>query len=275
MITYIEYNFKVEPIFGSEILIAELSEQNFESFVETENGVLAYIQKEFAESVNLDDVFILKNEDFKISFEVKEIEPVNWNEEWEKNFSPIIVDEICCVRATFHPKTSLDYEIIINPKMSFGTGHHQTTHLMLSFLLKMNLEGKKVLDMGCGTGILAIMAHKRGAKSVMAVDIDPWCEENSKENFALNNIDNIELCLGDASAIKNKNFDVILANINRNILLSDLIFYAETLNPNAEVLLSGFYKEDLPLIEQKCNEFGLKLETFLEKDYWIAAKFSK
>lgn len=273
---YIEYNFSISPKeIGAEILIAELGELNFESFVETETGVLAYIQKIHWSETILDDIFILSNPEFEISYQITEIEQVNWNEEWEKNFTPIVVDDICTVRATFHQKPDTQYDIVIDPKMSFGTGHHETTYMMLQHLLKMNLRGKKVLDMGCGTGILAIMAAHKGATDIQAIDIDAWCYENSKENIILNGFEFIEVKEGDASLIENQQFDVIIANINRNILLSDIPIYARSMKPNAEILLSGFYVEDMSIITQKCNENNLIFVENIERNNWVSVKYKK
>lgn len=273
---YIEYNFEISPKeVGSEILVAELGEVGFESFVETDNGVLAYIQQSLWNETILEDIFILQNPDFQISYQMTEIEQVNWNQEWEKNFTPIQVDGVCTVRATFHPKASTPYEIVIDPKMSFGTGHHETTYMMLQFLLKMDLSGKKVLDMGCGTGILAIMAAKKGASEIQAIDIDPWCYENAKENIILNDFATIEVKLGDASLIENQQFDLIIANINRNILLEDIPSYVQSMNTNAEILLSGFYEEDFSVILEKCNTFGLTFIEKIERNNWVAVKLKR
>lgn len=271
---YIEYDFTISPKeIGSEILIAELGEVGFESFVETETGVLAYIQKVDWHKAILDEVFILSSAEFQISYKTTEIEQVNWNEEWEKNFNPIVVDNICTIRATFHQKPDTQYDIVIDPKMSFGTGHHETTYMMLQHLLKMNLNGKSVLDMGCGTGILAIMAAHRGATDIQAIDIDPWCCENASENIALNNFEFIKVKEGEASIIENQSFDLIIANINRNILLNDIPLYVKSMKPNAEIILSGFYTEDLLVINEKCKENGLQFVENLERNNWVSAKY--
>lgn len=274
--TYLGYHFKVEPKeLGSEILIAELGEKPFESFIESELGVVAYIQKEFWNEQILDDLFILQSPEFIISYHIEEIEPVNWNEEWEKNFEPIEVDGLCCVRAPFHPKTDALFDIVIEPKMSFGTGHHETTHMMIQHLLQTDLKDKKTLDMGCGTAILAILAAKKGANPIDAIDIDNWCYLNSIENVKRNDCDFIEVFEGDASLLVGRKYDVIIANINRNILLNDMEIYQNCLSPKGILFLSGFYTEDIPALESSCNAFGLRLESKLEKNNWSSLKFVK
>src|SRR5690606_39241473 len=251
---YLEYIFKVDPVQpATDILIAELGYAGFESFVENEDGVTAYIQKGEWNAHILNDVQIVNNEEFKISFSVKEIEQVNWNAEWEKNFNPIEVDNICTVRAPFHAKPDTKYDIVIEPKMSFGTGHHETTHMMIQHLLKLDMKDRKVLDMGCGTGILAILAEKMGARPIDAIDIDNWCYENSIENVERNNCKHITVYEGDVSLIRDRKYDVIIANINRNILLEDIPHYSKSLNKDGVLLLSGFYKDDILSISKKCD----------------------
>lgn len=271
---YIEYNFKVEPLQpGTEILIAELGYAGFESFVETEDGVTAYIQKDEWKADVLDEIDILDSAEFKIGYSFSEIEQINWNTEWEKNFSPIEVDGRCTVRAPFHPERNFEYEIIIEPKMSFGTGHHETTFMMLQYILENDFDKKTALDMGCGTAVLAILAEMRGAQKIDAIDIDEWCYENSMENIQKNNCQNISVYLGDASLLKGKKYDVIIANINRNILLMDMEAYSKCLNSAGELYLSGFYIEDLPAIKESCNNLGLQFVDNKEKNKWVAAKF--
>ncbi len=271
---YIGYDFTVNPLQpGTEILIAELGYAGFESFVETEDGVTAYIQKDEWDAAILEDINILDSEEFKIEYTFSEIEQINWNSEWEKNFDPIEVDGKCTVRAPFHPAKNFEYEIVIEPKMSFGTGHHETTFMMLQFILENNFENKTVLDMGCGTAVLAILAEMRGASKLDAIDIDEWCFENSQENIQRNNCRAISVYLGDASLLKGKKYDVLIANINRNILLNDMQTYRESLNDNGELYLSGFYKEDLPIIKESCNNLGFTFVENKEKNNWVAAKF--
>ena len=273
---YIEYQFIINPKEpATEILIAELGNLNFESFVETEEGLTAYIQKEDWHTNLLDEVFILQSKEFNIVAEYIEMAQTNWNAEWEKNFNPIIVDDLVSIRAPFHNNPNVKYDIVIEPKMSFGTGHHETTHMMVQHLLQLKLENKKVLDMGCGTGILAIFAEMKGAKPIDAIDIDNWCYLNSIENAERNNCNSISVYEGDASLLKNKNYDVIIANINRNILLNDIKIYANCLSSGGILLLSGFYKEDFTIINKEAENQKLKLDGELIKNNWMSLKFVK
>ena len=273
---YIEYDFTVSPTeMGAEILMAELAEVGFDSFVDTPTGIKAYIPKDSWNEQILQDIYLLSNPEFTISYQITEIEQVNWNEEWEKNFSPIVVEDLCTVRANFHPVPNTRYDIVITPKMSFGTGHHETTYMMLQQLLPLSLEGTKVLDMGCGTGILAIMAALRGARDITAIDIDPWCVENATENVQHNNCSFITIKEGDVSLITGEQYNLILANINRNILLSDIPAYTQALLPQGLLLVSGFYVEDLPAIKEKCQEVGLTYLSHIERNRWVSAKFQR
>jgi ribosomal protein L11 methyltransferase len=277
MSIYIAYHFKVSPLQpATEILIAELGYAGFESFVENKDGVTAYIQKVEHYETILDDIFALKNEEFQISYTQEEIAQVNWNSEWEKNFQPIQVDNKVSIRAPFHPRNlgaNLKYDIVIEPKMSFGTGHHETTHMMVQQLLELDLQNKKVLDMGCGTGILAIFAEMKGAKPIDAIDIDAWCYENSVENCERNNCKHISVYEGDITLLVNKKYDVIIANINRIILMRDIKTYANCLNENGVLLLSGFYQEDVPVIDGEASKYQLKLNKIIEDNNWVSLKY--
>lgn len=273
-IIYLAYYFTVEPLQpATEILIAELGYAGFESFVETDKGVTAYIQKEDWYEGILDEVQILKSEAFTINYNSEEVAQTNWNEEWEKNFNPIVVDDICAVRAPFHSPFDTAYDIIIEPKMSFGTGHHETTHMMIQHIIRNDFKDKTVLDMGCGTGVLAILAEMKGAKSLDAIDIDNWCYLNSMENVTRNQCQNINVYEGDASLLEGKHYDVVIANINRNILLQDLETYVKTLNKQGVLFLSGFYEQDIPMIEKACNNLMLNLDEKIERNNWVALKF--
>ena len=273
-LVYLEFNFKVDPVQPtSDILIAELGEKGFESFVEQGDGLLAYILKSEWQEGALEDLYVLQLPDFKISWTSKEIEQQNWNAEWERNFHPIKVGDKCMVRAPFHEKENVEYDIVIEPKMSFGTGHHETTYMMLQHILDTDFQGKSVLDMGCGTGVLAILAKMKGADEVDAIDIDEWCYLNSLENVERNHCADIQVFQGDSGMLEGRTYDIILANINRNILLEDIPVYAKCLQKGGALFLSGFYLEDLDIISSKCAAHGLEFEKNLEKNRWISAKY--
>lgn len=273
---YIAYYFELVPLTPyTDILVAELGYAGFESFVETETGVTAYIQKTAWHENILDGIYILNSDEVSIKYSFDEIEQTNWNAEWEKNFNPIEVDGQVTVRAPFHEKPKTAYDIIIEPKMSFGTGHHETTHMMIQHILKNDVEGKSVLDMGCGTGVLAILAQKRGAVNIDAIDIDNWCYLNSIENVERNNAQPVEVFEGDASLLGGKKYDIIIANINRNILLNDMKSYAESLNANGTIFLSGFYTEDISMLEEECTKYRLKLIDSIERNNWASLKFER
>ena len=273
---YIAYDFIVSPKEpATEMLIAQLGYIGFESFVENENGVVAYIQKKELNSDKVEDLYLLNSNEFDITFNHSEIEQTNWNKEWEKNFNPIQVNGQVSIRAPFHENPSLNFDIVIEPKMSFGTGHHETTHMMVQHLLALDLKNKKVLDMGCGTGILAIFAEMKGAQPTDAIDIDSWCYENSLENVQRNGCKHINVLEGDSSLLKGKEYDVVIANINRNILLSDMKIYTDCLSENGVLLLSGFYKEDISIIESEVIKYGLVLDKMIQKNNWVALKYMK
>lgn len=263
--------------FVADVLAAQLGKIGFESFMTTDEGLDAFIQENNLNEQAINQVIADFPFDTPITFTVENVESKNWNEEWEKYFfEPIVIDNKCVIHSSFHkdfPK--LEYDVTIDPKMAFGTGHHETTSLMVSEILENDFSGKTVLDMGCGTSILAILASMRGAERLMAIDIDDWCVENSLDNLKLNNIHNVEVALGDASLLQGKTFDVILANINRNILMNDMAIYANSLPEDGLLIISGFYTEDIPIIEKEAEKHGLALQYAREKNNWAAVKMVK
>lgn len=276
---YIEVSFTVSPASetANDIIAALAMEQGFESFVESPNGTTGYVPAHLYDEEALQGILAdFPMEDTTITFTAEEMEDKNWNEEWEKHFfQPIVIGNECVIHSTFHtdvPKAT--YDIIIDPKMSFGTGHHATTANMLSWILEDDMTGKRVLDMGCGTAVLGILAKKKGADSVLAIDIDSWCYENAQESAQLNHTD-IEIQLGDASLLAGKSFDIVLANINRNILLNDMAAYVATLAEGGVLYMSGFYTEDIPVIAQCANDLGLTQVGVKEQNNWVAVKFVK
>jgi ribosomal protein L11 methyltransferase len=271
---YIGYYFIVNPLKpGVEILIAELGAVGFESFVETDTGLSAFIQKSDWFDDILLQVRILNSPEFEIGYKFNEIEPTNWNKEWESNFEPIIVDDVCMIRAPFHDSRHLNFDIVIEPKMSFGTGHHETTHMMVQHILKNNFSDKYVLDMGCGTGVLAILAELKGATGIHAIDIDRWCYINSKENIERNKCSHITVFEGDSNLLCQTKYDIIIANINRNILLQDIAKYVQCLSDNGMLFLSGYYAQDKDIIESECRNNRLQLVETLERNKWVSQKF--
>ena len=272
---YIEYRFSISPVEPwREILMALLAEVEFESFVDTENGMDAYVKADLEDEKSILEQ-IQSISEAKIEFERKEIEQENWNAQWESNFQPIMVKDQCYIRAEFHePKPEIPFEIIIQPKMSFGTGHHETTHLMVEFILETDFTGKDTLDMGCGTSILAILAKMKGAAYTEGIDIDEWSVENSIENAARNQVE-MTVKLGDAEILGDRNFDVIMANIQRNILMDDIPKYIKVLNFGGELLLSGLMEHDFEDIKKKCEENGLNFVSKKQRNEWIALKFIK
>jgi ribosomal protein L11 methyltransferase len=259
----------------SEILIAELAEIGFDTFEETETGINAYSEKENFNKELLDNLIRRYSNSFPIRYQYSEIEKRNWNEEWEKNFQPIEIKGICRVIASFHKSDpSYPYEIVINPKMTFGTGHHSTTSSMMEFQLEQDYKDKKVADIGCGTGILAILAHKLGAKEVVGVEIEDWSVENARENAQLNGCEEIKIYQGILADNEiGSGYDIVLANINKNVLLEEIPFYSRLLKKGGELLLSGFYEQDINDLEKKASECNLKKKQVKIKDNWAAVLF--
>lgn len=260
-----------------DLLISDLAEIGFDTFEDTESGFAAYIPAANLDLQALETLMLHLDDGLDIEYEIQEIEDQNWNKLWESNFSPIEVGGECYVRATFHEsKPDFAYEIIIDPKMSFGTGHHQTTSMMLQYILENDFQHKSVLDMGCGTGILAILASKKGAKSVLAVDYDEICVESVIENRVLNQVKDIDAICGSFEVLEGQVFNVILANINRNILLEQLPQYALSINKSGELYLSGFYvQEDLEMLSDKALSLGFEFVSKKVLNNWCAAKFMK
>ncbi len=273
---YSEFQIKLIPLTPwNEILIAQLSENGFDTFIEHEDGFSAFIPMEKFNQEIFDEVLSILPEDVQYSVEKQELEDVNWNQEWEKNFEPILVENQIYLHADFHEKRSeIPYQINIQPKMSFGTGHHETTYLMLKTMLSMDFKDKSVLDMGCGTSVLAVFSKQKKAKSALAIDNDTWAFENSLENVKRNQVE-IEIKLGDASLLGTQKFDIILANINKNILLQDMEKYVENLIENGFLLMSGIYNFDVDDITETAEELGLIFISKEEKNNWCAVKFQK
>ncbi len=258
-----------------ELLMAELGNIGFESFVETDEAIEAYIpSKDFMIELLVSES-LQDNEFFNFNYTIEVIADQNWNEVWEQNyFEPLLIEDQCMIRAPFHSDfPASNYEIIINPRMAFGTGNHETTYLMIKAILELEIKEKSVLDMGCGSGILSILAAKKGAKEITAIDIDGWSFNNTLENCELNNIKNTSVRLGDASLLDDQSFDIILANIQRNILIQDMAAYVNVLKPNGKLVMSGFYKDDLEAIEEKAVSLGMKLISTCEKSDWCAAVY--
>jgi ribosomal protein L11 methyltransferase len=275
---YIEIDFTVEPLQPyAEVLTAELAEIGFESFVETPNGLLAYVQSKLFWSSQLEEcIKALTAQECRISYTSRTIPAQNWNQTWEESFSPIHISDDCVIRAPFHEKSpGIKYDLVIEPKMSFGTGHHETTAMMAEELLAMKVDGQRVLDMGCGTSVLAILAAKKGASYVCAIDNDEWAYTNSKENCLLNTCAKIDVRLGDSSLLKGEKFNVILANINRNILLRDMTHYISSLEKGGILLMSGFFTVDVDAIKEKAEASGLEFAGTRTNNNWALARFLK
>ena len=270
---YVEVDFHVYPLDdGRDILLAVLTKQQFESFLETKTGLRAYIKQADWDRIDVQKALSFMPSDFVVFHQINEIPVVNWNSHWESSFHPIVVGDYT-VRAPFHPPKKTTHELIIEPKMSFGTGHHQTTQLMMKHALEIDMAGKSVLDMGCGTGILGILAAELGAKSVLAIDIESWCVENTLENAERNRCNHIVKAIrGDIDMVA-ETYDLIFANINRNTLIRHIPHYAKRLQRQGVLLLSGFYQTDLLAITQECKSNGLTFNSNTQFDGWVCAKY--
>lgn len=273
----VTFSFKAIEAYQQDLLIAELGDIGFNTFEEQEGGFLAFIEMNAYNEDSLKNVLKEFESDFDSTYVVTEIEGKNWNEEWEKNFEPLIVGDQCYVRATFHEaRPEYEYEIVIDPKMAFGTGHHQTTTMMMQYILETDVANKEILDMGCGTAILAILAAKKGASKLVAIDNDEVCYLSAIENAALNGITNMDALCGGKEVIPSTTFDIILANINRNILLDQIPGYAGVLKPDGSIFFSGFYESpDLEMIKQACKPFGINYVNHKKIGEWVAAYFKK
>lgn len=260
-----------------DLFIAELADIGFDTFEDNESGFAAFIPTANLDIQALETVLLNQEEGFEVQYEVVDIAEENWNKLWESNFNPILISDQCYVRATFHPKRDdVEHEIVIDPKMSFGTGHHQTTTLMLQYILENDFQDKEVLDMGCGTGILAILASQKGAKNVFAVDFDDVCVDSVEENKILNQITNIESRLGSFETIVGREFDTIIANINRNVLLEQLPQYSISTRLGGELYISGFFEgQDYQILEETALKFGFEPVSNKVLDNWCSAKFVK
>ena len=292
---YTEVSFTINPVDPCRDLLVDAlgNEGPYDSFVETSDGLKAYVPTSQFDIVWLQQQIEGLHDFATIEYSHAEMPDKNWNEEWEKQHKPVLVTagdgKLVWVRAPFHDhRADADYEIEIEPKMSFGTAHHPTTYMMLSHIAELPMQGRRVLDMGCGTAVLAILAKMRGAAYVEAIDIDEWAYNNALENIQRNNAD-ITVRIGDADLLRQGNghparhqissqtpaFDIVIANINRNILLHDMDAYAAVLAPGGTLLLSGFYESDVPVLQQRAQELGLTLTSTKTREGWCALRFNK
>lgn len=274
---YIELNVKNQSNSElNDVLIAELGEIGFESFAESEEGFLAYIREDLFDTDLIGNLQIIELNPDCFSYTYQLVEDQNWNAVWESNYEAVVIANRCGIRAPFHPENKdVEYDLVIEPKMSFGTAHHETTSNMIEFLLEEDLKNKTVLDMGCGTSVLAILAAKRGGINIYAIDNDEWAYENSLENIERNQVPEIKVLLGDAALLHDMSFDVIIANINRNILLNDIKHYVNVLNDNGVLLMSGFYEQDIPAIKEETEKYNLHFDRYKLKNNWVAIRFTK
>ena len=270
---YLSINFNVRPISGVEILIAELSYLGFEMFQENNHGLNAYIKQSDFNKNLFDKVRILNSKEFKIDYNISKLENKNWNEKWERDFEPVEIGQNCIIRAPFHQKSKKIYDIVIKPEMSFGTGHHETTRLMIEFLLECDLENKTICDVGCGTGILSIISEKRGAKLVDALDIDPNCYRNTLSNIKKNNCNKINVMNSSSDILIGNYYDLILSNITLNILKENFKNFKMFSSRQTNLILSGFYKNDLENVNEILDGLNFTNIDFKTKNNWIAARY--
>ena len=267
---YTEIDIRLNPVVPfADILVARLNEIEFESYCEDETGVKAYVQTHLLDEIAVKEIINEVANLCKLSFTITKVKQENWNKKWENNFEPVHINDKCVIRAHFHAAfPAIEHEIIVTPKMSFGTGHHETTFLVMNEMFRIDFTDKSVLDMGSGTGVLAILAAKLGATSLIGIDFDEWAYENAVENAEINAISTISFINGDANEIRDAKFDIILANINRNIILQDIATYVKAMNTKSEIIFSGFLKEDIPLILEKSEQLGLELVASKHKNRW-------
>jgi len=259
-----------------EILVALLSEHPFDSFDETETGIRCFMPVNVFNREDIVEALDQLKSTMNFNYEINEIEDQNWNKKWESNYDPVLIDEKCYIRAPFHEvKKDVAFEIVIEPKMSFGTAHHETTSMMISYILENEWKNFSVLDMGCGTAVLAILASMKGATSLVAIDNDEWAYTNTLENLERNNITNTLALQGGKEVIPNQKFDVILANINRNILLDQIEIYSRVLSTGGKLFMSGFYEEDLLVIVKEAGKYGLKFINNKMRNKWVAVEMER
>lgn len=267
--TYIELHGILEQVDPwKDIIVSELAELNFESFEDTDNGFKAYCQKEEFNKSDIEEY--LNDLEINIDYSFNEIEDQNWNAAWESAFDPILVDDWCLIRAPFHESQDVEQELVIEPKMSFGTGHHQTTFMMVQWMKELQMNDMKVVDMGTGTAVLAVLAEKLGAESVLAIDNEEWAYHNAVENVELNNCSKIEVLLGEGEVIPSEKYELILANINRNALTVLFPQFKTLLTENGKLVVSGFLNSDLDYMKNLISESGLKLIDQKEKETWLS-----
>jgi len=259
-----------------DVLSSLLGEIGYESFETDEEGMKAYVQESNYDAVKLKSVFDSFPYEATFTYLIESIEDKNWNQEWEKHyFQPIVISDKCVIHSTHHTNVpEAEFDILIDPKMAFGTGHHETTFLMVSYLLDEDVRGKSLLDMGCGTAVLAILASMKGANPVMGIDIDEWAYNNALENVCLNDVEEIEIRLGGADVIDpSKKFDIVMANINRNILLNDMHAYIACMKRGSVLFMSGFYEEEIQMIRLEAEKLGVTYISFTKKNQWVGVRF--
>ncbi len=272
---YISINFIVKPIYpGAEILLAELSQLEFEMFEETDLGLVAYIEEHLYLEKKIFDLSIFNSKEFKISFTKKKIKNQNWNKRWESNFDVVEINSSCTVRAPFHEKSKRKFDIIIMPEMSFGTGHHETTQLMMKYILELNISEFMVCDIGCGTGILSILAEMKGAKKIDAVDISKNCCYNTLSNIKLNNCDKIFVHNSNSKILQGKLYDLILSNMTYDKLSKNFKTFSTLINEGGELIISGFFENDLGSIIDELIRYNFTFINSINKNKWVAARFA-